>query len=96
MKRAARVFRRRLGRVGRAQRPDAAATLGELLHVRQFALVHPFLDQAWIHAVEAKNDQLLLELLQRPPAAARDGGADRDDEQGEQQAFHRMFGSWKL
>ena len=49
----------------------AAAARRELLHVRQLAFVHPFLDETRIHAVEAENHQFLLEFLRRPARAAR-------------------------
>ena len=50
---------------------DAAAARRQLLHVRQLALVHPLLDQARIHAVEAEDHQLLLKFLRRPARSAR-------------------------
>ena len=59
----------------------AAAARRQLLHVRQLALVHPFLDEARIHAVEAEDDELLLELLR-----ARGAGRTRPPRRGRRRA----------
>ena len=68
--------RRRLRRVRRAER-RRRCRLRELLHVRQLAFVHPLLDELRVHAVEAEDDELLLELLRRP-AAVRTRAAARE------------------
>ena len=71
---------------------DAAGSAGQLLQVRQFSLVHPFLHEMWVHPVEAENDELLMELLWRAPAPARDCRAERDDKQSRQNRFHNVSG----
>jgi hypothetical protein len=68
----------------------AAALLRELLQVRQLAFIHPALDEARIHAVEAEHDELLLESLGSPAAAARERGCEANDQQREQRAFHSV------
>src|SRR3954467_6103625 len=83
--------RGRFRRMRRAERADAAAARRELLHVRQLALVHPFLHEAWVHAVEPEDDELLLELLRRPPRPACRRDAETDTEQGEKDAFHKSL-----
>jgi hypothetical protein len=79
-----------------AQWADAAAAGRQLLHVGQLALVHPFLDEPRVHAVEAENHQLLLKLLRRTPRPARGDHAETQHEHGEKGVFHRAFGEKKL
>ena len=86
----------RFRRVGRRQRTHAAAALRQLLHVRQLAFVHPLLDELRIHAVETEDHELLPKLFRRAPRAARDRGAEANDKQGEQEAFHRMSGKREI
>src|SRR5947208_1597902 len=75
----------------RAERAHAAAARRELLHVRQLPLVHPFLHEARVHAVEPEDDELLLEFLGRPPRPARRRNAETDNERGEKGAFHKSL-----
>src|SRR5262249_13203907 len=80
---------RRFRRMRRAERLDAAALRGELLQVRQLALVHPFLDETRIHAVEAEDDEFLFEFFRSAPAAARARGTETNPDYQPQQPFHR-------
>ena len=80
--------RRRFGRMRRAEFLHArAAAAGELRHVRQLTLVHPFLNESRIHAVEAEDDELLMEFFRRPAASARDG--ETNDGRNDKDTFHR-------
>src|SRR5690349_5150741 len=70
---------------------DAAAALRQLLEIGQPSFVHPALDQARVHPVEAEDDQFLLELLGGPARLTRGRSGRADDKQSEKYMFHKML-----
>ena len=75
----------------RLERAQAAAC-GQLLHVGQLALVHPFPDQPRVHAVEPEDDELLVKRFGRAMAAAREGERETDRAQDQAEASHGCRG----
>ena len=79
-----------------AEAMDAAGCARQFPEVRQLPLVHPFLRESRVHAVEPEDDELLAELLGSAPVSARHCRAERGDKQRAQQRFHRVNAMPKL